>query len=190
MFTDRDGLMVSEQQNASTLSERWYAFSALPHREATAEANLLRQGFSVFIPRLQVTRRHAGRFDTKLAWFFPRYAFVSLDIERHRWRSVNGTLGVASLVMSRDRPVPVPPGIVEDLRAAADENGVIDPDGGLVPGGPVELVAGPLSGMIATLVRLDGRRRAEILLTLMGGPVRVTVAQDVLIRTRPPSDSP
>lgn len=190
MFTDRDGLMVSEQQNASTLSERWYAFSALPHREATAEANLLRQGFSVFIPRLQVTRRHAGRFDTKLAWFFPRYAFVSLDVERHRWRSVNGTLGVASLVMSRDRPVPVPPGIVEDLRAAADENGVIDPDGGLVPGGPVELVAGPLSGMIATLVRLDGRRRAEILLTLMGGPVRVTVAQDVLIRTRPPSDSP
>jgi transcription antitermination factor NusG len=176
--------MMADEQPASASSERWYAFSALPHQEATAEANLQRQGLSIFIPRLQVTTRHAGRFRSKLAWFFPRYGFVSLDIERQRWRNVNGTYGVASLVMSAERPLAVPAGIVEGLRAISDEGGIIDPDRGLSPGGSVELVAGPFSGMIATLVRLDGHGRAELLLTLLGGPTRVTVARDVLIPMR------
>lgn len=176
--------MMTEPQAAGASSERWYAFSALPHQEATAEANLLRQGYSIFIPRLQVTTRHAGRFRSKLSWFFPRYGFVALDVERQRWRSVNGTFGVSALVMSADRPLAVPQGVIEGLRAISDETGVIDPDRGLSPGSPVELVAGPFAGMIATLVRLDGHRRAELLLTTLGGTVRVTVARDVLIPMR------
>lgn len=179
--------MLTEPNAGGSASERWYAFSALPNREATAEANLRRQGFALFVPRLRVTTRHAGKFQSKLAWLFPRYGFVCLDPERQRWRSVNGTFGVASLVMSGDRPIAVPAGVIEDLRAVADENGVIDPDGGLKPGCAVEVVAGPFAGMTATLVRLDGRRRAELLLALMGGQLRVTLARDVLVAVNAPS---
>jgi transcriptional antiterminator RfaH len=172
--------MMSEPEPTVPASTRWYAFSALAHQEATAEANLARQGYSIFVPRLMVTRRRGGRFETKRAWLFPRYGFVALDLERQRWRSINGTFGVSSLVMATERPLPVPTGIVEEMLAAADENGVIDYDRDLQPGSTVEMVAGPFSGTLATLVRLDGRSRAELLLNLMGGGVRLTVARDML----------
>lgn len=173
-------LSRTEAEVRSCDSVRWYAFSALPHREAAAEANLVRQGFTVFVPRLKVTRRHAGRSEVKVVWLFPRYGFVALDVERQPWRSVNGTFGVANLVMATERPLPVPRGIVEEMRAAADADGVIDVDQGLAPGATVELVCGPFAGTLATLVSLDGRGRAELLLSLIGGGVRMTVARDVL----------
>ena len=78
---------------------RWYAFHTLPRAEGVAEAHLLRQGFEVFVPRVLVTRRHARKLETVKVAFFPRYGFVRLDLDRHRWRSVNGTTGIASLVI-------------------------------------------------------------------------------------------
>lgn len=60
--------MTSEPEPTVPASPRWYAFSALAHQEATAEANLKRQGYSIFVPRLIVTRRRGGRFETKRAW--------------------------------------------------------------------------------------------------------------------------
>lgn len=163
---------------------RWYAFSALPHREAAAEANLVRQGFAVFVPRLKTVQQRAAGSETKTVWLFPRYGFVALDVERQPWRSVNGTFGVANLVMAKDWPLPLPRGIVEEMRAVADADGVIRADLDLTPGATVELVSGPFAGTLATLVSLDGRGRAELLLSLLGGGARVTVARDVLVVPR------
>ena len=57
---------------------------------------------------------------------FPRYLFVVLDLDRDRWRSVNGTFGVARLVMmAGDRPQPAPHGVVEALVALADGRDVL-----------------------------------------------------------------
>ena len=56
---------------------------------------------------------------------FPSYVFVRLDLERDRWRSVNGTYGVARLVMADGRPVPVPKGVVKSLLDLRDANGVV-----------------------------------------------------------------
>lgn len=40
----------------------------------------------------------------QLAPFFPRYAFVKLDLWRDRWRSVLGTFGVTTLIIEKDVP--------------------------------------------------------------------------------------
>jgi transcriptional antiterminator RfaH len=34
---------------------------------------------------------------------------VIIDLTKHRWRSVNGTFGIASLIMAAEQPMPVPP---------------------------------------------------------------------------------
>lgn len=170
--------------NGSTAPEvgeiRWYVIHTLPRAEASAEFHLVRQGFQVFIPRIRSTRRHARRIESVAAPLFPRYGFVRLDLARHRWRSVNGTVGVASLVMGRELPRPVPVGIVEHLIEASDSDGFVDFDYGLTPGARVRLRSGPLAGQMGVLLRLDAKGRVEMLLSLISGAVRLSVARNLL----------
>ena len=143
-------------------------------------AHLERQGFEAYLPKILTTRRHGRRFVTLKMPLFPRYGFVRLDLSRDRWRSVNGTIGVASLVMGRDLPLPVPEGIVEDLLSASDPEGLVDFDRGFRPGDVVTIAVGPFAGAAGTLVRLDAKGRVEMLLALLSGSVRVTVDRDAL----------
>ena len=99
-------------------SLRWYAVNTLPRREFRARQQLENQGFRVFLPQGLKTVRHARKLTNVLAPFFPRYIFVELDLTFHRWRSVNGTFGVRSLVMQGETPHPVPRGIVETMLAS------------------------------------------------------------------------
>ena len=95
------------------VGERWYVAMTAPRKERIAEINLANQGFRAFLPRQLATRRHADKFRTALAPVFPRYLFVIVDLERARWRSVNGTIGVQRLIADAERPIAVAPGVVE-----------------------------------------------------------------------------
>ena len=98
--------------------ERWFVARAHPNRENSAQFNLDRLGFRNFAPRIRSTVRHARRVQDALRPLFPCYVFVVIDLSKHRWRSVNGTFGVASLIMGAEQPKPVPPGVVEGLVAS------------------------------------------------------------------------
>src|ERR1700761_380861 len=82
---------------------RWRLVRALTGREVFASEHLERQGFVTFLPKQLKTVRHARKVRVALGAYFPGYLFVELDLARHRWRSVNGTLGVSHLVGSEDR---------------------------------------------------------------------------------------
>ena len=143
-------MLVSEREMADgVLSEgkRWFAVHSLPHRESGAKFHLKNQGFRSFLPRRMKTRRHARKLENVLAPFFPRYLFVSLDLGCDRWRSVNGTFGVARLVMGGERPKPVPRGIVEALMTACDDRDVLrfDVGGRLRVRDRVQVLAGPFA---------------------------------------------
>src|SRR5688500_12577969 len=79
--------------------DRWYVLHSPPIRETRVVSQLNFPGFRSFLPMYWKTIRHARRFRTIKAPFFPRYLFVSLDLQRARWRSVNGTYGVSGLLM-------------------------------------------------------------------------------------------
>ncbi len=163
--------------------QRWYAVHSLPRKEASAQMQLHNQQFRTFLPRIRKTRRHARKLDTVLAPFFPRYLFVILDLERDRWRSVNGTIGVSRLVMQNDRPQALPSGIVENLVACVNEDGLLsfDKEGRLKVGQKVELLGGPFVSQLGIVERLDSRERVALLLDLMGQKVRVNVSsRDVM----------
>ena len=157
--------------------ERWFLACTSPRCEATAELHLGWQGFRSFLPRYVKTVRHARKLRTIQAPLFPRYLFVVLNLERDRWRSVNGTTGIASLFMAHDRPVPAPEGIVEALIAAADPSGKLRFADALAPGQKIRLVAGPFAQAMGRLDRLDDAGRVEVLLDIMGGGIRVKLAR-------------
>ena len=151
--------------------ERWYVARTLAHRDNHALFNLNRQGLRCFAPKVQRTIRHARKVRTVLAPLFPSYIFVILDLSRHRWRSVNGTIGVASLIMGAEQPLPVPPGVVEALIASSEGSQIGDHD--LEIGQKVRVLSGPFAEALCQLVHLDEKGRVRVLLEIMGGQVPV-----------------
>lgn len=142
--------------------------------------NLDRQGFRSFLPVHVKTVRHARQFRRFVAPLFPGYLFVSLDLARDQWRSVNGTYGVTALVMSGEQPGRVPPGVVEALMELSAGSGLVRLDRGLQLGQRVKLLAGPFANFIGTLEQLDDRGRVRVLLEMMGTYVPVASTSDQL----------
>jgi transcription antitermination factor NusG len=166
---------------ALVMGERWYAVETLPCREARAQLQLEAQGFRTSLPRYAKTVRHARRLTTVSAPLFPRYLFVAFDLGRHRWRSVNGTFGVASLVMANDSPVAVPAGVVEGLAAVCGADGNVRLGETLKLGQRIQILNGPFANLIGQLARIDGSGRVQVLLRLLGGDVRVGIDRHALM---------
>lgn len=160
--------------------ERWYCAQTLPRREEGAAAQLAAQGFRVFLPRLLRTVRHARKMRTVRAPAFPCYLFVALDLRRDRWRAVNGTRGVARLVMADERPAPAPQGVVETLLDLVDAAGLARFDAGLAEGQAVRVLNGPLAEAVGRLLRAESGDRVRVLLEIMGGEVCATLPRSAL----------
>ena len=167
-------------------SDRWYAVYTLPHREAGAQLHLRNQDFRTFLPLMSKTIRHARRHDTILAPLFIRYLFVALDLTRDRWRAINGTHGVTTLIMHDGRPAPVHPGVVETLIASSTPAGEVlwSPD--IAPGDRVRLIAGPFAGQLGILQRLDGAGRVQVLLEMMGSHIPTKLHARALVPVAQP----
>jgi transcriptional antiterminator RfaH len=163
--------MTHVDRRALAPGERWYVVRALPNREGGAEAQLRAQRFRVFVPRVLRTVRHARKLRTVKTPAFPGYLFIAMDLQRDRWRSVNGTYGVAALIMGEDSPMPVPNGVVEALISYVDESGACRFDRDLAEGQAIRVVAGPFARALGELVTLDANGRVRVLLDIMGGKV-------------------
>jgi transcriptional antiterminator RfaH len=161
---------------------RWYLVQAKTGREAFAEAQLRRQGFRTFLPVSLRTVRHARRVETRAAAYFPGYLFVAIDLERERWRAINGTLGVVRLVTARERPAPAPRGLVESLQRHADADGRLDLSLGAGVGDPVAVTVGPLAGQLGVIEQLRGPERVRVLLDLMNRETSVEVGREAIAR--------
>jgi transcription elongation factor/antiterminator RfaH len=168
---------IEPRESGKVGCKRWYVAYTLPRREATAGFHLERQGFCVFLPRQKKTVRHARKFRLVDAPVFPRYLFVSFDPDRDRWRSINGTLGVARLILADERPVAVPTGVVETLVRSTGTDGLLRYREDLAPGQKVRLLAGPFADRLGILARLDDAGRVDVLLELMGRAVSVRLAR-------------
>lgn len=161
--------------------DRWYAVHTLPRREFGACAQLEAQSYAIFLPCHLKTVRHARKLKTVNAPFFPRYLFVRLDLSRDRWRSINGTFGVAGIIMDRDQPIPVPVGVVEALQERLQLGTSIIHDDGLKVGQRIEVMVGPFANLVGELESFDGRTRVRVLLQLMGSWAPVSLRRDALV---------
>jgi transcription elongation factor/antiterminator RfaH len=164
---------------------RWYAVYCQPHRESAAASHLRNQDFAVFLPKREKMRRHARKIEKVRRPFFPGYLFISLDINRERWRSINSTVGVIRIVMQNDSPAPAPRGVVEGLLAACDKDQILRFIPNLTVGQKVRVIDGPLADLIGELDQLTDTERVRVLLDILGGQTRVVLPREYLV----PADS-
>lgn len=156
---------------------RWYAVRTQPRAEERAQANLQRQGFEIFTPRIARSVRHARRQEWRLSPLFPGYLFIRLDASCQRWRPVDSTFGVLNIVKVANVPESLPAGLVERMKALADETGDM---GGLAEtfavGDRVRVMGGPFDAFIGDVLRLPSKDRIMLLISMATRDVHLNIA--------------
>ncbi|MBF9149690.1 transcription termination/antitermination protein NusG [Novosphingobium jiangmenense] len=155
----------------------WYVVETLPRLEHCAQDNLLRQGFTCFLPKMRKLRKHARRVDEVLVPLFPGYAFVQFNPELQAWRSINGTRGVRRIVgPDSAKPQAVPRAAMQALFDRCVD-GIVGPSqASLSPGMPVRLVSHAFADHLATVEHLDEKGRVSVLLDILGRATRLRVS--------------
>lgn len=160
--------------------QRWFAVQCQPKREQRAAIQLRNQEFRTFLPLRLKAWRHARRVERRQVPFFPGYIFIALDLERDRWRNVNGTYGVQRIVTAgvEGRPMPLPRGVIEALQGEADERGCLRREELVRAGQAVRILHGPFGDRICELIGLDDAGRVRVLIELLGGRFPVALSRD------------
>ena len=176
------------------MSAPWYVAFCKPRGEAVGEANLQRQGYATYLPRLVGERRRAGKWVACVEPLFPRYLFLQPRDAGHSLAPVRSTLGVCGLVRFGMQPAVVPAALIEELRAAEAEARA-EGEGGhpagarshprcrelFTPGATVKFMTGPFAGLAGIYGKASGADRAIVLLELLGRMQDVTVERDWIV---------
>jgi transcriptional antiterminator RfaH len=155
------------------LQKSWYLVYTKPRQEVLAQANLLRQGYSVYLPRVRQFRRRRGQQEAVVEALFPRYLFIHLDTQYDNWAPVRSTFGVVSLVRFGSEPAQVPNQLVDHLRAQEGQDGLHAwAESKIALGDRVRVINGPLKGYAGILLGKTGQERVMLLLEMLGTEVR------------------
>lgn len=160
------------------MSTRWLVAHTHVRKESFAKTQLLEQGFAVYLPQYEKTRRHARREDKVIMPLFPRYLFVGVDPDKDRWSAIDSTRGISYLLKTRnEQPAIVPDNVIDVLKQEQDSRGLLSV-GALVvfqPGDQVRVLEGGFKDYSAIYLSMDEQQRVQILLNFMTRQVKLTM---------------
>lgn len=159
-----------------TNNTAWYVVHTKPKQEGRALENLQNQGFTCFLPTMQVQKLRNQRVQVVTEPMFSRYLFIQLDDQSQNWGPIRSTLGVSKLVSFGPQPAKVPPEFVAFLKEAPPET----LERMFAPGDNVQVAAGPLQGLEGKYLAHDGETRAFVLIELLGQPQKIAMAVEAL----------
>lgn len=105
--------------------KKWFAIRTKPRQEEIAKMNYIRQGFAVYSPKVQTTRRHARKLEKVLRPLFPGYIFLHLRAEERDWMAIGSTIGAIGPVRFNDYCPPVPDRVIAGIIARENDTGYI-----------------------------------------------------------------
>jgi transcriptional antiterminator RfaH len=143
-------------------------------QEGRAAHHVELQGFEFYQPQMWVPHKAQLRRAT----MFPGYLFVRV---REGWRSLNGTRGVRSVLMTGERPSRIPDHEIAFLRSLEDGKGVVNLPPAFRVGDRVRMAGGQrfLRGRVGIVAALEAHE-CEVLLSIMGREVRKKMASALL----------
>jgi len=136
----------------------WYVINTKPKKEAQVERLFTEGGFKVYCPK------HLD--EKRVKPFFPGYAFLAFA-HPGQYQTVRYTRGVKRIVGNDDGPIPIPPEVIESLKARERDGLIVLEKYGPEPlvGDEIEVMEGPLRGLKGVFQKEIGdRERVMILL--------------------------
>jgi transcriptional antiterminator RfaH len=174
----------SPQTGEQTRSS-WYCIRTHLKHEHIASAHLRQiPGVGVFNPQLRVMRfsRHGRKWSTES--LFPNYVFANFVLESGL-EKISYTPAVKMVLRFGGRVPAIRDTVIEDLRrslARLDSSVLTDAP---MEAEEVEIADGVFAGMKASITRvLPGKKRAQILLEIMGRPVSAELSLDLVLLNR------
>lgn len=157
---------------------RWFAVWTRSRHEQVVRSQLDEKRVEAFLPTLTKWSRWKDRRKQVEVPLFPGYVFAKFTPERRL--GVLKCSGVVSIVSVNGQPVPVPDSEIESIRTLVHSTLPYDPCPTIRTGTMVEVVHGPLKGVIGRLARKGSQARLILAVDLIGQGVSVQVdAADV-----------
>ena len=161
------------------MEKQWFAIKTKPRKEFFAKTNFENQNFTVFLPSTIRITRHARKVKEVLSPLFPGYLFLYLAPSEQNWITISSTFGSVGPVRFGNYYPPVPEWFIENLKARADDKGIIQvgmkEKYGFTTGDRVRL-EGPNQTIIEGVLKaIDGKDRAIILIEMLKRQVAAKV---------------
>lgn len=150
----------------------WFAVQTHLKKEAQVASALVYKGFEVFLPTLNRKSRRVP--------FFAGYVFCRCDA-RYRL-PILVTPGVVRMLGVGREPCPIPDEEIESVRKAIHGSVLTEPSFYYRPGQKVEILEGPLTGVIGTLVSVGQGVCLVLSITLLRRSVRVELREKYRLR--------
>jgi transcription antitermination factor NusG len=156
----------------------WYAVWTRSRHEKVVHEQLARKEIDTFLPTITRWSRWKDR-KKQIAWpLFPGYVFARFDADA--MLPILKCTGVVSVVSFEGKPAPIPDFEVDGIKRLIESELRFDPCPLIREGMMVEVIHGPLKGVIGRLVRKGSHARLVLSVDLIGRGVMVTVdAADV-----------
>jgi transcriptional antiterminator RfaH len=169
--------------------KRWHVVHTKPRLETQALENLERQGYTCFLPTLDVQKVSRGKFRIATEPLFPRYVFIQLEhaaadagLNQQSWAPIRSTIGVQRLVSFGTNPAVVDDGLVAEL--AKHHEARQAPEAIFQTDQPVLVTQGPFAGIEGIYQRLaqmpNGEARAFVLIELLSKSLALPIAPEHL----------
>lgn len=158
---------------------QWYAVWTRSRHEQLVREQIERKKFEAFLPTITRWSRWKDR-KKKIDWpLFPGYCFARFDL--NDTLSILKCTGVVNIVSFDSKPAAIPPYELDSIRLLVGSELQFDPCPMIHEGMLVEVVHGPLKGVVGRLMRKDSPKARLILsVDLIGQAVSVEVdAADV-----------
>jgi transcription antitermination factor NusG len=156
----------------------WYALWTRSRHEQVVREQLERKQIEAFLPTVTKWSRWKDR-KKKIDWpLFPGYCFARFDA--HERLPILKCTGVVNIISFEGEPAPIPEHQIDSIRQLVESDLAYDPCPLIREGMMVEVVHGPLRGVVGRLVRKNEKARLVLSVDLIGQAVSVEVdAADV-----------
>ena len=163
---------------SSAAVSAWYAIWTRSRHEQVVRDQIAKKGLESFLPMIARWSRWKDR-KKKVDWpLFPGYCFARFDPNQRL--PILSCSGVVSIVAFNGEIAPIPEHEIEGIRRLVESDLQFDPCPLIHEGMMVEVIGGPLKGVVGRLVRKGAHARLVLAVDLIGQAVSVEVdAADV-----------
>jgi transcription antitermination factor NusG len=171
-------MSASETEEPEPTGLQWYALWTRSRHEHVVREQLEQKGYQAFLPTITRWSRWKDR-KKQIDWpLFPGYCFARFD-PAARLPVIKCT-GVVNIVSFAAEPAPIPEIEIASIRRLVESDLQYDPCPLIREGDIVEVVHGPLKGVVGRLVRKGAHARLVLAVALIGQAASVEVdAADV-----------
>ena len=160
----------------------WYALRTRTRHEKMTARHLEGRGIRTFLPTVMKTRVWTDRTKEVSFVLFPGYVFC--QFERRDFPLIRATPGVLYVAPVAAQPMAIPQTEIDNLRTAVERGVSLEPADRLDVGSPVEVIRGPLRGILGRLVEKGRHSRLVIAIDLLQQGVETEIHMEDVVLLR------